>query len=121
MDEDSGSWAKLRSTADRLSLIIVKRLEENAVDDGVDQVEQYRLGKVALECIDFRRSLLEHRPGPKWTEEQELTRMEQQVSRILSRSKEKKELSRNDPNELKRVSRELHEFWRRRSQSKNRS
>ena len=102
-------------------MIIVKRLQDTGGLETVDLVEQYRLGKVGLECIDLRRFLLEDRPGPKRAEEQELKKMEQQVSTIMASSKEKMERSGNVPNELKRTSKELHELWRRRSQSKNRS
>ena len=116
-----GSSAALRSGARRLSMIIVKRLQDTAGLETVDLVEQYRLGKVGLECIDLRRSLLEHRPGPKRAEEQELKKMEQQVSTIMASSKEKMGQAGNAPNELKRVSKELHQFWRRRTQSKDRS
>ena len=113
-----GSRAALRSGARRLSMIIVKRLHDTAGLETVDLVEQYRLGKVGLECIDLRRSLLEERPGPKRSEEEELKKMEQQVAGIMARSREKMERSGNGLSELKRASKELQAFWRRRKQSK---
>ena len=116
--KSAGTRAALQIAARRLSIITVKKLQESAGHEGVDLVEQYRLGKVVLECIDLRRSLLEERPGPKRSEEEELKKMEQQIAGIMARSREKMERSGNDLSELKRASKELQAFWRRRKQSK---
>jgi hypothetical protein len=101
-------WVELRRAASRLSKIVVKSLEDSALREGRDPIEQFRLGRVALECLAFRRSLLERRPGPKWSEEEELRKMEQQVVSVMSRL-DMKGAKRNE-SELKRVSRELQHF-----------
>ena len=74
---------------------------------GSDPTELYKLGKLVLQSIKFRRSLLEHRPGPKWAEENELRRMERQVWRIMSKlektpQKGQQELARFS-NDLKQI------------------
>lgn len=50
-----------------------------------DPDEQYKLGRVALDCLSFRRRLLDKRPGPKWREEKQLQKMEKQVDSIMAR------------------------------------
>ena len=70
-------------------------------------MELYRLGKLVLKSIEFRRSLLERRPGPKWSEQNELRRMERQVLKIMSKvekepRKRELELARFSMN-LKRI------------------
>ncbi len=102
-------WMELRRAASRLSQIVVKGLEDSARYQGSDPAEQYRLGRVALECIAFRRSLLERRRGPKWSEEEQLRKMEQQVNSIMSRLEKKP--PKDNRSELRRVSKELKQIW----------
>ena len=101
---------ELRGAASRFSQMLMKDLQYSAGYRDSDPAEQYQLGRVALECIAFRRSLLERRRGPKWSEQEQLRKMEQQVNSIMS------SLEKSDPNnnqsELSRVSKELKEFWR---------
>ena len=54
-----------------------------------DPKELYKLGKLVLESIKLRRSLLERRRGPKWSEEKELRRMERQVWKIMFKLEKK--------------------------------
>jgi hypothetical protein len=103
-------WMELRRAASRFSQILVKDLQDSAGYRGSDPTEQYQLGRVALECIAFRRSLLERRRGPKWSEEEQLRKMEQQVNSVMSSLGKKG--AENNPSELTRVSKELEEFWR---------
>lgn len=63
----------------------LKSFLESARIPGSDPMELYRLGKLVLESIEFRRSLLERRRGPKWSEENELRRIERQVWKIMSK------------------------------------
>ena len=107
---------ELRRAAGRLSQIVVEKLQDSARYLGADPAEQGRLGVLALECIGFQRSLLEHRPGPKRSEEEQLRKMEQQVNAIMSRLEKKG--SKNDQSELTGVSKDLREFWRLRKHSR---
>ena len=106
----ASGWMELRRAASRFSHLLLRDLQDSAGYQGSDPAEQHQLGRVALECIAFRRSLLERRRGPKWSEQEQLRKMEQQVNSIMS------SLEKNDPNdnqsELSRVSKELKEFWR---------
>lgn len=105
-------WAELRKAATRFSQILIKDLQDNANYRESDRAEQYQLGRVALECIAFRRSLLDRRRGPKWTEEEQVHKMEQQVNSIMSGLDTAG--TKNDERELSRVSKELKEFWQER-------
>lgn len=84
-ERNTGGVANLRESARRFSKILAKSFSASARLRGSDPVELLRLGKVVLESIQFRRSLVEKRRGPKWREEEELRRMERQVWRVLSR------------------------------------
>ena len=81
----AGSMRNLRESLRRFSKILVKSFLDSARRRGSDPVELYRLGKLVLESIKLRRSLLERRRGPKWSEEKELRRMERQVWKFMSR------------------------------------
>lgn len=83
------SMSALRSSATRFSKILVMNFLNSARIRGSDPTEQYRLGKLVLESIKFRRSLLEARRGPKWSEENELRRMERQVWKIMFKLEKK--------------------------------
>jgi hypothetical protein len=106
----TSGWAELRRAASRFSQILMKDLQNSAGYRDSDPVEQHRLGRVALECIAFRRSLLERRRGPKWSEQEQLRKMEQQVNSVMSCLD--KEGPKNNQSELSRISKELKEFWR---------
>ena len=80
----AGSMQDLRESLRRFSKILVKSFLDYARRRGSDPVELYRLGKLVLESIKLRRSLLERRRGPKWSEEEELRRMERQVWKVMS-------------------------------------
>jgi hypothetical protein len=105
-------WADLRRAATRFSQILIKDLQDNAKYRDSDPAEQYQLGRAALKCIAFRRSLLDRRRGPKWTEDEQLHKMEQQVNSVMSSLETKG--TTNDEVELSHVSKELKEFWRKR-------
>ena len=105
-------WMELRKAASRFSQILMKGLQDGAEYRDSDPAEQFRLGRVALECIAFRRSLLERRRGPKWSEQEQLRKMEQQVNSVVSGLK--KNESENNQKELSRISKEVKEFWRQR-------
>jgi|GEM_PF-6936572 len=109
-------WAELRKAATRFSLYLIRDLQENAKYRDSDPADQRQLGRVALECIAFRRSLLDRRRGPKWTEEEQLHKMEQQVNSVMSSLETKS--TTNDEVELSHVSKELKEFWRKRKNLK---
>ena len=102
-------WVELRRAASRFSQILMRDLQASAEHRDSDPAQQYQLGRVAIECIAFRRSLLERRRGPKWSEQEQLHEMEQRVNSVIS-SLEKR--PNNDQSELLRVSKELKEFWR---------
>ena len=95
----------------------MKNLQESAEHRVSDPADQYQLGRVTMECIAFRRSLLERRRGPKWTEQEQLRKMEQQVNSIMSQLEKKPS---NDQNELSHVSKELQEFWQQRKNLRKR-
>ena len=94
----------LRESARRFSKILVRSLVDFARTRGSDPVELYRLGKLGLKSIEFRRSLLDQRRGPKWSEEKELRRMERQVWKVMSRLEKK---PRKDSSELTRLWKKL--------------
>ena len=100
----TASRLALRKSASQFSKILVRNFLESARIRGSDSVELYRLGKLVLKSINFRRSLLEHRRGPKWSEENELRRMERQVWKIMSKLEKKPRKGRP---ELARFSKEL--------------
>ena len=104
----TSGWVQLRRAASRFSQILVKDLQDNAGDRDFDPAEQHQLGRVALECIAFRRSLLDSRRGPKWSEQEQLPIMEQQVNSVMS-GLEKNE-GKNNQSELSHISKELKEF-----------
>ena len=103
----AASRRNLREYARRFSKILVQQLRDGSKMRHLDPVELRRLGENALESIEFRRSLLERRRGPKWREENELRRMERQVWRLVSRlakkSRDKSPSLDSFSKELKRV------------------
>ena len=84
-EEFTAGMPALRRSASRFSKVLVRSFLDSARIRGADQVELYRLGRLVLESIEFRRSPLESRRGPKWSEENELRRMERQVWKIMSK------------------------------------
>ena len=100
----AASRLALRKSASQFSKILVRNFLESARIRGSDSVELCRLGKLVLKFINFRRSLLEHMRGPKWSEENELRRMERQVWKIMSKLEKK---PRKGQTELARFSKEL--------------
>lgn len=85
----AGSMSALRRSANRLSKILVRSFLNSAGIRSSDPKELYKLGKLVLESIKLRRSLLERRRGPKWSEEKELRRMERQVWKIMFKLEKK--------------------------------
>ncbi|HZY47019.1 MAG TPA: hypothetical protein VFE96_04405 [Candidatus Bathyarchaeia archaeon] len=87
-------WALLRASARQFSRILVRKLRETPYR-WADPRDTVRLGQVALESIKFRRKLLDHRPGPKKSEKEQLERMEKQVVAIISRAKKREIRAKN--------------------------
>ena len=79
------SWGELRKRATRLSVILVRTLRESVKNRYADPEDQFSLGRITLDCLSFRRGLLDRRPGPKWRDEKQLQRMEKQVDSIMAR------------------------------------
>lgn len=79
------SRVELRRSAARFSVILVRQLRDSVKYRHEDPAEQIRLGRVVLECLSFRRGLLDNRPGPKWREEKQLQKMEKLVDVIMAR------------------------------------
>ena len=79
------SWVDLRTRAARFSVILVRMLRESMMYLHADPDEQYGLGRVTLDCLSFRRHLLDKRPGPKLREQKRLQKMEKQVDSIMAR------------------------------------
>ena len=104
----AASLSALRGSATRFSKILVRNFLNSARIRSSDPKELYGLGKLVLQSIKFRRSLLEARRGPKRSEENELRRMERQVWKIMFKLEKKKpvkgqaELVRFS-NDLKRI------------------
>lgn len=103
-DQFTVSMSALRRSASRFSKILVKNFLDSARIRGSDPVELHRLGKLVLESIRFRRSLVDRRRGPKSSEENELRRMERQVWKIMCKLDEK---PRKGQLELARLSKDL--------------
>ena len=83
-------WVDLRTKAARFSVILVRMLRENMKYRHADPDEQYSLGRVTLDCLSFRRHLLDKRPGPKWREEKQLLKLEKTVDSIMARLEKKR-------------------------------
>src|SRR6266700_2517884 len=77
------SGINLRRESARFSSSLVRVLRERSRFRGSDSDEIYRLSKLAMEALDFRRSLLKHRRGPRGSEKREIDRLENQVQRIM--------------------------------------
>ncbi len=77
------SGINLRRESARFSRILVRVLRERSRFCGSDSDEIYRLSKLAMEALDFRRSLLNHRRGPRGSEKREIDKLEYQVERIM--------------------------------------
>ena len=77
------SGINLRRESARFSRILVRVLRERSRFCGSDSDEIYRLSKLAMEALDFRRSLLKHRRGPRGSEKREIDRLEHQVKGIM--------------------------------------
>lgn len=103
-EQSTASMLALRMSARRFSKILVRIFLDSSRIRGSDPVELYRLGKLVLKSVNFRRSLLEHRRGPKWSEENELRRMEHQVWKMMSKLEKK---PRKRQLELPRFSKDL--------------
>ena len=103
-EQFTASISALRKSASRFSKILVRNFLDSARIRGSDPVELHRLGKLVLESITFRRSLLDRRSGPKWSEEDELRRMERQVLKLMWKLEKK---PRKAQPELPRFSKDL--------------
>ena len=103
-EQFTASTLALRRSASRFSKILVKNFLDSARIRGSDPVELHRLGRLVLESIKFQRSLLDRRRGPKWSEENELQRMERKVWKIMSKLEKN---PRKGQLELSRFSKEL--------------
>src|SRR6266516_3760605 len=79
----SVSGIDLRRESARFSRILVRVLRERSRFRGSDSDEIYRLSKLAMEALDFRRSLLKHRRGPRGSEKREIDGLENQVQSVM--------------------------------------
>ena len=81
-----------------MSEILMKSLRDSGKYRVSDPDDQYRLGRVTLECLSFRRSLLERRGGPKWSEERQLQKMERQVDSTMARLEKRRQSGKLNDN-----------------------
>ena len=79
----SVSGMNLRRESGRFSRILARILRDGSRFGGSDSDDMYRLSKLAMEALDFRRSLLKHRRGPRGSEKREIDKLEYQVERIM--------------------------------------
>lgn len=107
------SWVELQRVAADLSVLLLGTLREKAGYLGGDPAELYKLGRVTLDSLVFRRSLLEKRPGPKWREEKQLQKMERRLGSIMARIE--KNSRKYDHTDITRAFKELAHFQKQRN------